>query len=83
MLYRVLSGLLRRTATRSTPARTSAPDRGTRARSFEAHAKALEIWNGINRINLDENILPTRQRARCILRKDAEHAVEAVLLRRL
>jgi type I pantothenate kinase len=49
----------------------------------QAHAKALEIWNGINRINLDENILPTRQRARCILRKGTEHAVEAVLLRRL
>ena len=49
----------------------------------QAHAKALEIWNGINRINLDENILPTRQRARCILRKGTEHAVDAVLLRRL
>lgn len=49
----------------------------------QAQAKALEIWNGINRINLDENILPTRQRARCILRKSAEHAIEGVLLRRL
>ncbi len=49
----------------------------------QAIAKALEIWNGINRINLDENILPTRQRARCILRKGTNHAVESVLLRRL
>jgi type I pantothenate kinase len=49
----------------------------------QAHAKALEIWNGINSINLEENILPTRQRARCILRKGTGHNVESVLLRRL
>jgi type I pantothenate kinase len=49
----------------------------------QALAKALEIWGGINRINLDENILPTRQRARCILRKGADHTVEGVLLRRI
>jgi type I pantothenate kinase len=49
----------------------------------QALAKALEIWSGINRINLDENILPTRQRARCILRKGADHMVEGVLLRRI
>lgn len=49
----------------------------------QAHAKSLEIWNGINRINLEENILPTRQRARCILRKADDHKVEGVLLRRL
>jgi type I pantothenate kinase len=49
----------------------------------QALAKALEIWNGINRINLEENILPTRLRARCILRKANDHAVEDVLLRRL
>ena len=49
----------------------------------QAHAKALEIWNGINRINLDENILPTRQRADLILKKDASHQIEEVALRRL
>ena len=49
----------------------------------EAQAKALEIWNGINRINLDENILPTRQRARLILRKGQNHRVESVALRKL
>ena len=49
----------------------------------EAHAKALEIWSTINRINLDENILPTRQRARLILRKSADHRVESVALRKL
>ena len=49
----------------------------------EAQAKALEIWNGINRVNLDDNILPTRQRARLILRKGANHRIESVALRKL
>ena len=49
----------------------------------EAQGKALEIWTTINRINLDENILPTRQRARLILRKSADHRIESVALRKL
>ena len=49
----------------------------------EAQAKALEIWHSINRINLDENILPTRQRARLILKKGPDHRVESVALRKL
>ena len=49
----------------------------------EAQGKALEIWTTINRINLDENILPTRQRARLILRKSADHRIEGVALRKL
>ena len=49
----------------------------------QAQAKALEIWSGINRINLDENILPTRQRARLILKKGANHRIESVALRKL
>jgi type I pantothenate kinase len=49
----------------------------------EAQAKALEIWTTINRVNLDENILPTRQRARLILRKAADHRIESVALRKL
>jgi type I pantothenate kinase len=49
----------------------------------EAHAKALEIWTTINRVNLDENILPTRQRARLILRKSEDHRIESVALRKL
>ena len=39
--------------------------------------------NSINRINLEENILPTRQRARLILKKGADHLVESVALRKL
>ena len=49
----------------------------------EAQAKALEIWNGINRKNLDDNILPTRQRARLILTKGQNHRIESVALRKL
>lgn len=49
----------------------------------EAEAKALEIWRTINLRNLEDNILPTRQRARLILRKGANHSVEHVELRKL
>jgi type I pantothenate kinase len=49
----------------------------------EAQAKALEIWRGINLKNLEENILPTRQRARLILRKSESHRIESVALRKL
>lgn len=49
----------------------------------EARAKALEIWHTINERNLYENILPTRQRARLILRKGHNHRIESVALRRI
>jgi type I pantothenate kinase len=49
----------------------------------EARAEALRIWNGINEKNLYENIVPTRQRARLILRKGPDHRVETVSLRRI
>src|SRR5258708_36058550 len=49
----------------------------------EARAKALEIWRTINEKNLYENILPTRQRARLILRKGPNHRIESVALRRI
>lgn len=48
-----------------------------------AMTRALELWCGINLKNLQENILPTRQRARLILRKTADHRVESVALRKL
>ena len=44
---------------------------------------AEEIWREINLKNLEENILPTRQRAHLILRKAKSHAVEKVMLRKL
>ena len=49
----------------------------------EAKATGLSIWRTINLVNLQENILPTRQRADLILRKGADHAVETVALRKL
>jgi type I pantothenate kinase len=49
----------------------------------EAKSRALELWSMINLKNLEENILPTRQRARLILRKTADHRVESVALRKL
>jgi type I pantothenate kinase len=49
----------------------------------EATTRARHIWSTINLKNLEENILPTRQRAAIILRKAATHNVEAVLLRRM
>ncbi len=49
----------------------------------DARAEALRIWNSINQKNLYENILPTRQRARLILRKGPDHRIETVALRRI
>lgn len=49
----------------------------------EAVDVAQNIWRSINLKNLNENILPTRQRARLILRKGADHAIETVALRKL
>lgn len=49
----------------------------------EATAIADGLWSRINLVNLRENILPTRPRARLILRKGEDHAVEEVALRRL
>lgn len=44
--------------------------------------KAEGIWSSINGLNLEKNILPTRERAHLILRKGADHMVEEVLLRK-
>lgn len=49
----------------------------------EATERALEIWRTVNLKNLEENILPTRPRARLILQKGHRHSVEKVMLRRL
>jgi len=47
----------------------------------EAAATAADIWERINGRNLVENIVPTRDRARLVLQKAADHSVERVLLR--
>ncbi len=49
----------------------------------EAIATARQIWAEINGVNLRENILPTRERARVILEKGPDHLVRAVRLRKL
>jgi type I pantothenate kinase len=48
-----------------------------------AERSAGRIWDEINAPNLRENILPTRERARLILGKDSDHAVETVRLRKV
>jgi type I pantothenate kinase len=65
----------------------------TDERSFFHHFAALSeneaievargIWRSINGVNLHENILPTRDRARLILEKAPDHSVRAVRLRKL
>jgi type I pantothenate kinase len=49
----------------------------------EATQVARAIWRSINAVNLHENILPTRERARLILEKAPDHSVRAVRLRKL
>lgn len=48
-----------------------------------AEATALKVWREINRPNLHDNIQPTRERARLVLRKDERHAVAEIWLRRV
>lgn len=51
----------------------------------DAHALELagHIWDTINGPNLTENILPTRERAKVILRKDADHDIEWIRIRKM
>jgi len=49
----------------------------------EAISFAREVWTTINAVNLRENVLPTRERARLILQKGRDHRVERVRLRKL
>lgn len=49
----------------------------------EAKETALDIWGRINHPNLVENVLPTRARAQLVLRKEADHKVRNIQLRKL
>lgn len=49
----------------------------------EAIHTARGIWREINFLNLKDNIEPTRERADLIFRKDREHLVQSVRLRKL
>lgn len=48
----------------------------------QAIEKAQSIWQSINGVNLDANILPTKGRAHLILKKGQDHKVEEVFLRK-
>ena len=49
----------------------------------EATAEAERIWDTINGPNLLQNVLPTRSRATLVLRKDRDHSVRYVRVRKL
>ena len=50
--------------------------------AVQATAVAEDLWDTINGPNLRENIAPTRGRASLVLRKDADHSVRRVRLRK-
>ena len=49
----------------------------------DARDEASRIWDAINGPNLIENVAPTRARATLVLRKDSDHSVRYVRLRKL
>ena len=49
----------------------------------EAINQATELWEGINHLNLIENILPTRQRANLIMKKSSDHSISDIYLRKV
>ena len=49
----------------------------------DAERTAREIWRTINGVNLRDNIVASRDRARLILEKDGEHSVRRIRLRRI
>ena len=57
--------------------------RFTEVSEAEAMEFARGAWARINRVNLVENVLPTRGRATLVLRKGADHRIERVRLRKL
>lgn len=48
----------------------------------EAINVATQLWNEINLLNLNQNILPTRDRASLIMTKLENHAIDSVKLRK-
>ncbi|HHF1705642.1 TPA: type I pantothenate kinase, partial [Haemophilus influenzae] len=48
----------------------------------ESITTASKIWDEINGLNLNQNILPTRERANLILKKGQNHQVELIKLRK-
>lgn len=48
-----------------------------------AEKQAMDIWNRINKINLEQNIKPTKNRADIILQKDFSHSVSSIKLKKI
>ena len=48
-----------------------------------ARSAASQIWGSVNRPNLVENILPTRPRATLVLRKNSDHSIQRLRLRKV
>ncbi|HZJ07507.1 MAG TPA: type I pantothenate kinase [Nocardioidaceae bacterium] len=57
--------------------------RYSRLSEDDAAQQARDIWDTINGPNLKQNVQPTRSRATLVLRKDADHSVRYVRLRKL
>ena len=55
----------------------------TKKSRSEVEKFAERVWNETNELNLIENILPFKDRARLILKKGENHCVERVYLRKL
>ena len=47
----------------------------------QAKEIANSIWEKINLVNLNENILPTKKRANLILKKNINHEINEIWLR--
>ena len=72
-------GCARRPSATRRPTSASTP-RSPRTRPSP---RPTRIWDAINGPNLVENVAPTRARATLVLRKDADHSVRYVRLRKL
>lgn len=49
----------------------------------DAAAFASEVWDTINGPNLRQNVAPTKKRATAILRKDADHVISEISIRKV
>ena len=49
----------------------------------QAKEIANSIWEKINLVNLNENILPTKKRANLILKKNINHEINEIWLRNI
>jgi len=58
-------------------------NRYTELSDIETERTASDIWNRINKINLEENILPTKYRADIIIEKNFNHQVKNIRVRKI